>query len=173
MSNAVIRYVPIKALTSKLYRKLTLLAPQATPGAMRLPEADAVTPEMDGDKGGVKSVPHGVEQENGAPSPNDVDVPAVDGGAGRPIKTSDLSPGKESLRDEEVSSVANYASEISANWKRSVDALMNIARLCAEASARLTARQKSELMARLPFGEVTFSKFVQIGADTRLHTPEI
>ena len=77
------------------------------------------------------------------------------------------------LRDREMSSVADYADEIRGNWERGVEAFMHIAGLCAEANARLTPAQKSELMAYLPFGEVTFSKFAQIGSDTRLYAPDI
>ena len=50
---------------------------------------------------------------------------------------------------------------------------MSIARLCAEAGARLTTAQKLELIRVLPFGQTTFSKFVQIGTDTRLNAPDI
>ena len=50
---------------------------------------------------------------------------------------------------------------------------MNIARLCAEANERLTIAQKRELIQALPFGDTAFSKFVQIGTDTRLHAPDI
>ena len=86
-----------------------------------------------------------------------------------------LSPGKVDLdlRDREVSSVANYVRDINGNWKRGVDAFLNIARLCAEANARLTIAQKMELIQALPFGDTAFSKFVQIGTDTRLHAPDI
>jgi hypothetical protein len=50
---------------------------------------------------------------------------------------------------------------------------MEVARLSAEASQRLTDAQKSELITKLPFGEATFSKLVQIGTDTRLHTKDV
>ena len=74
---------------------------------------------------------------------------------------------------DEMSSVAYYVRDINGNWQRCVDAFMNVGRLCAEANARLTAAEKSELMPNLPFGEATFSKFVRIGTDTRLHAPDI
>ena len=77
------------------------------------------------------------------------------------------------LRDREMSSVAYYVRDINGNWQRCVDAFINVGRLCAEANARLTAAEKSELMQSLPFGEATFSKFVRIGTDTRLHAPDI
>jgi hypothetical protein len=71
-----------------------------------------------------------------------------------------------------MSSVASYVRDIKGNWRRCVDAFINVGRLCAEANARLTAGEKSELMPSLPFGAATFSKFVQIGTDTRLHAPD-
>jgi hypothetical protein len=88
--------------------------------------------------------------------------------AGRPASTGEFSPGKN-----HPSSVADYVATIRGNWQRGVDAFMNIARLCAEANARLTITRKSELMPKLPFGEATFSKFVRIGNDARLHAPEV
>lgn len=101
-------------------------------------------------------------------------APPLDAGAEPPA--GDFSPGKDpdlDLRDGEAFSVADYASAISGKWQRVVDASMNIARLCAEASQRLTTTQKRELIQALPFGEATFSKFAQIGTDTRLNAPEI
>ena len=77
------------------------------------------------------------------------------------------------LHDGEVPSVSTYASAINGHWQQGVDAFMHIARLCAEASVRLTSAQKRDLMQALPFGETAFSKLAQIGTDTRLHVPEI
>jgi hypothetical protein len=50
---------------------------------------------------------------------------------------------------------------------------MEVARLCAEANARLKAAQKSELIEALPFGAATFSKLLRIGTDIRLQAPDI
>ena len=93
--------------------------------------------------------------------------------ASRPA--GDVSPGKNhhDLPDGGISSVADYVTAIQVNWQQGVDAFMSIARLCAEASARLTALQKRELIQALPFGDSAFSKFVQIGTDTRLYAPDI
>ena len=117
--------------------------------------------------------------EDGAASP-DVDVADVHDSAGRPASVGEFSPGKdadvrdgEDVCDGEVSSVADYVTAIQVNWQRGVDAFMSIARLCAEANARLTTAQKLELIQVLPFGQTTFSKFVQIGTDTRLNAPDI
>jgi hypothetical protein len=51
--------------------------------------------------------------------------------------------------------------------------MMEVARLCAEADARLTTAQKSELIEASPFGAATFSKFLRIGTDARLHTADM
>ena len=103
------------------------------------------------------------------------DVRDARGSAECPVSTGDFSPEKNShdLHNGDVPSVASFASEIRVNWQRGVDTFMNIARLCADANTRLTDAKKRELMACLPFGEATFSKFAKIGADTRLKSPEI
>jgi hypothetical protein len=130
--------------------------------------------EFGASKGGVEPVPHSAAANNDAPTLNDVDVPDANGGAGRAAGSGDISPGKDlGTRESEVSSVSTYASAINGHWQRGVDAFMHIARLCAEASARLTTAQKKELIQALPFGDTAFSKFAQIGNDTRLHTPEM
>jgi hypothetical protein len=128
-------------------------------------EADAAA------TGGV--VPERVAGKHAATSPavNELDVR---GSAGRPAGMVCFSPGKQpDVRDAEVSSVAEFVSSIKGNWRRGVDAFMNVGRLCAEANARLTIAQKSALTQPLPFGNTAFSKFVQIGSDSRLYAPEI
>jgi hypothetical protein len=85
-----------------------------------------------------------------------------------PEKTPDLND-----NDVKVTSVAQYANSIGECWYRGLTAMMEVARLCANASKRLTAAKKSELITKLPFGQVTFSKLVHIGTDTRLHTPDV
>jgi hypothetical protein len=116
----------------------------------------------------LEPIPQSVAGENGTESPEDVEIPHIDGRVGHPASAGEFSPGKNGLF-----SVANYASEIQGEWRRGVQAIMEVARLCAEASARLTAAQKSELMAHLPFRRATFSKLAQIGADAHLYVPEI
>ena len=151
--------------------KFKRLLPSRTQGAARRPEADAVASELAAGNGGV--VPQSVAENNGAVSP-EVDVPDLRGGAGRPA--GEFPVGKDpalDLRDREMSSVAYYVRDINGNWRRCVEFFINVGRLCAEANARLTATEKSELMPSLPFGEATFSKFVRIGTDTRLHVPDV
>ena len=109
-------------------------------------------------------MPQSEAENNGAVSPK-VERPAGEFPAGK-------DPARD-LRDREMSSVAYYVRDINGSWHRCVDAFINVGRLCAEANARLTATEKSELMPSLPFGEATFSKFVRIGTDTRLHGPDV
>jgi hypothetical protein len=131
----------------------------STQGATRqpAPKVDTAASECDGGKGAPEAVPQNVTGADNEP----------------PDSTGAISPGKFDPRDGDASLVANYVSEIGGNWQRGVDAFMNIARLCAQASEQLTVAQRSELMPELPFGEATFSKFVQIGTDTRLNAPEV
>jgi hypothetical protein len=178
------KYVRSKIVTSKFDRRFAISPLQArTQGVVRpgandyssegRPKTHAVAPESHVGKNGVQPVPQSVAQKNDAVSP-DVHVPDVRGDAGRP--EGEFSPGKNAtldLRDRLMSSVAYYVRDINQNWQRGVDAFMNVGRLCAEANARLTTAEKSELLSNLPFGAATFSKFVRIGTDTRLQTPEI
>ena len=135
------------------------------------PKPDAVACGFDARKDGADLVPQSAARDDGALSPNDVDVPEIR--SGLPTSASEFSPGKNDpdLRNSEVPSVTTYASAINGHWQRGVDAFVNVGRLCAEAKARLTNAQKSILIQALPFGETAFSKFVQIGSDARL--PEI
>lgn len=120
------------------------------------PKADAVVSEVNA----IKTL----EPQQGVASNRDAERPA-----------GEFSPGKNDLDpdDGNAPAVSSYANRIGASWRQAVQDVMEVARLCAEASARLTAAQKSELMAHLPFRWATFSKLAQIGADTRLNAPEI
>jgi hypothetical protein len=69
--------------------------------------------------------------------------------------------------------ITRYADAIGGNWRRGVEAFLEIGRLCAEAEERLDPAQQAELMAKLPFSATTFSKFRQIGFDARLRKPEV
>jgi hypothetical protein len=161
------KYDRTKSVTFPKYRHLRLGRTQVT---ARQLEADAVASELAAGKGGVG--PQSVAGEDAAASP-DINVAHRHGGPERPA--AEFSPGKDDLdlRDGEASSVANYVRDINGNWKRGVDAFLNTARLCAEANGRLTTAQKRELIQGLPFGKTAFSKFVQIGSDTRLYAPDI
>ena len=172
MNNVVDRtkYDRTKAAVISIYKRPLPPPKASTQGAGQQSEADVVA----SGNGGVEPVPQGVALEDGAASP-DVDVRDVHGGAGHPASVGDFSPGKNhhDLPDGGTSSVADFVAAIQINWQRGVDAFMSVARLCAEASARLTAVQKRELIQALPFGDTAFSKFVQIGTDTRLYAPDI
>src|SRR5215831_2208689 len=77
---------------------------------------------------------------------------------------ADFSPGKdEPAAIADVSPARSYAARIVNSWRHAAEGMMEVARLCSEASERLTASEKKHLIGRLPFKEPTFSKFVQIG----------
>jgi hypothetical protein len=161
------KYDRTKSVTFPKYRHLRLGRTQVT---ARQLEADAVASELAAGKGGVGL--QSVAGEDAAAAPN-IDVAHCHGDPG---PAEEFSPGKDpalDLRGREMSPVANYVRDINGNWKRGVDAFLNIARLCVEANARLTIAQKMELIQALPFGDTAFSKFVQIGSDTRLYAPDI
>jgi hypothetical protein len=86
---------------------------------------------------------------------------------------NEISPGKDfELVEGEVSEIIrHYSREITGQWRRFVDDGMKTARLCADAAALL--KPDARKLMRLPFGEVTFSKLVQIGKDARLRFPEV
>ena len=82
---------------------------------------------------------------------------------------TDFPPGKnEPASIADASPARSYAAHIVNIWRHAADGMMEVARLCCEASERLTAIDKKQLIKRLPFKESTFSKFVQIGKDARL-----
>jgi hypothetical protein len=68
---------------------------------------------------------------------------------------------------------AEYLGQISRAWDRAQGEMMKVARLCAEASQRLTAKDRKALVGQLPFEQSTFSKFVQIGKWCQLKTPDV
>jgi len=87
---------------------------------------------------------------------------------------TDRANGNLSQREKsDPGAIAKYVDAISGNWRRGVEAFLEIARLCAEAEERLDTAQQAELKAKLPFGATTFSKFRQIGLDARLRKPEV
>ena len=135
------------------------------------PPAPAVAADLDAGKGDSAFVSQHRTGLDGAVGPPAV---ASDGTGGVEPSAVEVSPGKnlDKLGGEE-SLVADYSNAINEEWRRGVDALMRMARHCADADVQLTPAQKAELIATLPFEEATFSKFVQIGNDARVHKPEV
>jgi hypothetical protein len=160
---------------SVVFSKFKRLPPaNARPQQVRTwqPEADAIATKFGAGRGGT--VPESVAAKHGPALPA-VDDPDVRGSARRPAGIGSFSPGKvhHNLRGRGVSSVCAYATAINGHWHRGVEAFIQIGHLCAEANEGLTTAQKSELVHALPFGNSAFSKFVQIGSDTRLYAPEL
>jgi hypothetical protein len=100
---------------------------------------------------------------------------ALDGAGGvRPAGDGRISPGKEpSLTDFEQPSVANYSDRITRAWYKSVESYFDTAAYCADAAVQLTPDERVELISTLPFGDVTFSKFIRIGNKARSLAPEV
>jgi hypothetical protein len=111
-----------------------------------------------------------LDLRDGAGSSEGVEVPNDHGSAERRASTNgNLSQGKISDSD----AITKYVDAIGGNWRRGVEAFLEIGRLCAEADERLDPAQQAELKAKLPFSAPTFSKFKQIGLDARLRKAEI
>jgi hypothetical protein len=132
------------------------------------PTTEAIGSAVDAANGNREPAPETTAGEDGRESHGRVHDVTIDDDSMVESKGNEFSPGKGLNL-----SVANYVSQIGQNWERGVDAFMTIARLCAEASARLTIAERGELLKQLPFGDSAFSKFVQIGNDHRLNTPEL
>jgi hypothetical protein len=82
--------------------------------------------------------------------------------AERPTKTA-------SQKKVSGQKVAAYAESISQAWQKSTDCILRVAAHCAAAKNELSRSEKQELIERLPFGEVMFSKLANIGDDSRLN----
>jgi hypothetical protein len=76
--------------------------------------------------------------------------------------------GKQSA-GERMKLIDELASKIATLWYKSTKTVYHTAVACAEAARRLGPEQKKLLLKKLPFGESTFSKLVQIGKDSRIH----
>ena len=107
----------------------------------RRPIAEPIVSALDATNGNREPAPQTAAGEDGRESHGRVHDVTTDGDSMVESKASEFSPGK----DPDLS-VANYASQIGQNWERGVDAFMTIARLCAEASARLTIAERGELL---------------------------
>lgn len=64
--------------------------------------------------------------------------------------------------------IEDFVSKITTCWYRSTKAIFDTATICAQADEQLNPAQKKKLLKRLPFGQSTFSKLVQIGKDQRI-----
>jgi hypothetical protein len=110
-----------------------------------------------------------LDLRDGAGSSEGVDVPNDHGSWERAVSADNLSQWEK----PEPDAVTKYVHAITGNWRRGIEALLEIARLCAEAEEQLEPAQHAGLKAKLPFGATTFSKFRQIGLDARLRKPEV
>jgi hypothetical protein len=72
-----------------------------------------------------------------------------------------------------LNDATSYAAAITAAWHKSVEAALEVAKLCAEANKELSPADKAEMLQQLPFKAPTFSKLVKIGNDWRLHAADM
>lgn len=62
---------------------------------------------------------------------------------------------------------AHYAPLIAECWHKTTDTILQVARLCTEASEKLSGRERAVLIRLLPFSASTFSKLAAIGKHPR------
>lgn len=67
-----------------------------------------------------------------------------------------------------VMKLDDYASKINASWRKTTDAVLETAQLCAEVDGRLQGESRKSFLAKLDFNPATFSKLVTIGTQARL-----
>jgi hypothetical protein len=72
-----------------------------------------------------------------------------------------------------LSRIAQYVDSITMKWKRAADDISAVASLCAGANKEFPPAVKKELFLKLPFHRTVFSKLAQIGADPRIHCPDV
>jgi hypothetical protein len=73
----------------------------------------------------------------------------------------------------QVVDIEKIASVIAEGWGKSAEAILEVAKVCAEASKTLSADDIRKLRARLPFDATVFSKLVAIGRCPHLNRPEV
>ena len=101
------------------------------------------------------------------------DVPSTTVGSGA-VSVMDglgLCPGAQSPPDQDP--IRRYAVAIAQAWQNTVDAILEVSKVCADADATLDYPQRMRLITRLPFGRTMFCKLVAIGRTATLHNPEI
>ena len=101
------------------------------------------------------------------------DVPgtAIESGAVSVMDGLGLCPGAQSPPDQDP--VRRYAVNIARARQNTVDAILEVSKVCADADATLDYPQRMQLITRLPFGRTMFCKLVAIGRTATLHNPEI
>ncbi len=72
-----------------------------------------------------------------------------------------------------VRALSDYAQAINSSWTKTLEGILETARLCAEANAELEPKAKATLLGQLSFKHATFSKLAKIGKDNRLYEHDI
>ena len=77
---------------------------------------------------------------------------------------TDFPPGKdEPASVADASPARSYAARIVNSWRHAADGMMEVARLCWEASQLLNPSEKKQLIKRLPFKESTLASSSRLG----------
>jgi hypothetical protein len=101
------------------------------------------------------------------------DVPSTTVGSGA-VSVMDglgLCAGAQSPPDQDP--IRRYAVAIAQAWQKTVDAILEVSKICADADDTLDLLQRMQLIARLPFGRTMFCKLVAIGRTATLHNPDV
>jgi hypothetical protein len=69
--------------------------------------------------------------------------------------------------------IEDFVCRIQEGWQKLTETVLAVAKVCAEANQTLTRADRSELIRRLRLSRTVFAKLAAIGADSRLHEPEI
>ena len=83
--------------------------------------------------------------------------------------TGDIAP----VQSPEVKTWKEFSRAINAQWRKSVDAILQTARYCSLADERLSCADWESLQATLPFDNTALCKLSKIGSDTRLYDPTV
>jgi hypothetical protein len=90
---------------------------------------------------------------------------------GLPVGDPVICPGAKELVGEVA--IEKWASVIAEGWGKSAKAILEVAKVCAEASETLSADDMRKLHERLPFEPSVFSKLAAIGRCPHFNRPDV
>ena len=67
--------------------------------------------------------------------------------------------------------VSHYVQQITENWKKSLESVLNVARLLVEAEQKLNKKEWRTLVKELPFSKSITSRLLSVGKDKRITDP--
>lgn len=69
--------------------------------------------------------------------------------------------------------IESYATKITSHWHKAASEILEVAKLCVEANAKLGSDGRKQLVDKLPFDHSRFSMLLKIGRNVRINTPEV